>query len=173
MKRDLTTICIITFLTLGMCSCGVRKTQKTETVEQTASASSSSASVVEVSESELNKQTAVSEENFTIEAIDTIKPIEITDASGKVTKYKNAKLKYQSKISTEKTAYSDKTVKTSDSRTHTAVSVEKKHTEKKTEREFPFGVCLILSFMVILVIVVIGLAYYRERVYREELNKII
>lgn len=154
-------VVILCFLLI---SCGARKTHKTETVETVKKDSVAKTKEITVSESELNKQTTVCEENFTIEPIDTIKPIEVTDASGKVTKYKNARMKRQAKISSFETAYSDKKVQISEKQVEKTVSSTKKQSQKETERESPIGKIMMSLFFFILIIVLLAFLYYKDKI---------
>lgn len=79
---------LLSFLLL---SCGARKVNKSEVTENT-----TQKEVID-STSKVNTITHIDTvtDDLIIEPIDTIKPIEITNSEGKVTKYKNAKISHR------------------------------------------------------------------------------
>lgn len=78
-------------LSFLLISCGARKVNKSEVTENT-----TQKEVID-STSKVNTITHIDTviDDLVIEPIDTIKPIEITNSDGKVTKYKNAKISHR------------------------------------------------------------------------------
>lgn len=91
----LSIIIVFCIFTLIMTSCGAKTVNK----EQTKTDSTAVATQIIKTDSTSTDSTSikfdVTTEEIAIEAVDTTKPIEITNAQGKVTRYKNARLSHR------------------------------------------------------------------------------
>ncbi len=161
MKKILSLL-LITFLTSGMCSCGTRKVHKTETVEIVKKDSVSKTKEVAVSESETNKQVNISEDNFIIEPIDIIKPIEITDSSGKVTIYKNARIRHEIKSDKSFVYKVNKMALVKENEVKKSVSSKMEQSEKNIEKKNSFN-WFWIGYIAIFIIVSVVYWRYRDR----------
>jgi len=113
-------------------SCGTRNVHRTETVEVVKKDSVAKTKEVVVSESELNKQVNVYEDNFAIEPIEVNKPIEITDSSGKTTVYKNARIRREIKTDKSIVQKQNKIASVKENEAQKSVVSKTEHTEKQT-----------------------------------------
>ena len=172
MKRDIIFGCVTILLTLTLWSCGARKVQKTEIKEEVKTEESSKVNETTVAVTTKKDSANVIEDILEIEPINTLRPVQVMDANGKVTTYRNARIKLSKKISNVKTAYSDKTVKISEKQAEKSTNRDFRTTEKQTERKVPFSTYLGFGLLLLLVIVVIALAYYKGKI-EDEISKII
>ena len=119
------------FLLLLFVGCGSRKVNKsnTETKEKTEITVIDSLKI----QTKTDSSTEIQSNEFDIVPIDSIKPIVIVDSQGKRTSYLNARLKYKSEISRNKTLKNE----TLQSSTKTNIKAEKqtKQATKQIERK--------------------------------------
>lgn len=145
-------IYILAFLLL--ISCGARKVTKTETSETT----KEKISIDSISKTNTIIHNNILTDECIIEPIDTNKVIEITDTFGKVTKYKNVRLRHKkvndnSIINIDNTT-SKNVLKTSDK----AIEVKTKEVDKK---QFSIATML-LQFWWLWLLLIIAFFVYKK-----------
>ena len=119
------------FLLLLIVGCGSRKVNKSNTETQTKTEITVTDSLK--IQTKTDSSTEIQSNEFDIVPIDSIKPIVIVDSQGKRTSYLNARLKYKSEISRNKTLKNE----TLQSSTKTNIKAEKqtKQATKQIERK--------------------------------------
>ena len=139
------------FLLLLIVGCGSRKVNKSniETKTKTEIIVTDSLKIQTKTESTIENQS----NEFDILPIDSIKPIIIIDAQGKKTSYLNARLKYKSEISRNKTLKNE----TLQSSTKTNIKAEKqtKQAVKQIERKESLITSLWWLWLLIIIIFLI------------------
>jgi len=145
---------ILAFLLL--ISCGARKVTKTETSETT----KEKTTIDSTSKTNTIIQNNILTDECIIEPIDTNKVIEITDTFGKVTKYKNARLRHK-KVNDNSIINIDNTMsknvlKTSDK----VIEVKTKEVDKK---QFSISTMLLQLWWLWLLIIIAFLVYKKYK----------
>ncbi len=86
---------LTTLLLLLLISCGAKTVNKEQTKTDSTAVATQVVKIDSVATDSTSIKFDVTTEEIAIEAVDTTKPIEITNAQGKVTKYKNARLSHR------------------------------------------------------------------------------
>jgi hypothetical protein len=146
-------------LVLVLISCGAKKVRK----EQTKIDSTSTTIVVIKTDSAVketkNIKFDVTTDDITIEALDTAKPIEITNSRGKVIKYKNAILRHK-KVKNNTIVVNDKTIdKKVVNSSENDTRVVKVHNKKAIKKEQFNWSTFILQFLWLWLLLLIIIYY--------------
>jgi predicted metal-dependent RNase len=137
--------------------CGTRKVNKSNTETQTKTQITVTDSVK--IQTKTDSTTEIKSNEFEIVPIDRIKPIIIIDAQGKKTSYLNAKLKYKSEISRNKTLKNESVQ--SSRKTNIKAEKQTKQAIKQIERKESIITSLWWLWLLIIVLII----YYFKKYF--------
>jgi hypothetical protein len=146
------------FILLLLVGCGTRKVNKsnTETKEK------SEITIVDSLKKEIktDSNTEINTNEFTIEPIDSIKPIIIIDAQGKKTSYLNARLKYKQETKRNKTLKNElvQSSRKTNIKAEKRTQIEVKQVERKES--------IITSLCWLWLLIILIITYYVSRKFR-------
>lgn len=162
---------ILSALAFTLLSCGARKVEKSETEVKTEVTTTVKDTTSKVSETKTNETVNTFTDELEIKPIDTTKAIEIIDANGKVTKFKNAVLKRKSKQENKTTATEKKVAENTSKEAKTDFKQDTKDKNKKVDKpESPtvsFWVTLWNVFKIVLLLILLVLIYRFYKKYVE------
>ncbi len=144
-------------------SCGARKVDRIKSSTQTETTIENVSKSDSVSQTLTQSSNDIATDQFTIEALDTAKAIEIIAANGAVTKIKNARITRQKQIDKSKRQTLNNTTTKRENQTRTKTRIDENVTKKQVERE-QFNVSQMLTqlWWLWLIILLFGYIIYRK-----------
>jgi len=149
----------IAVIAIALSSCGAKKLSKTEVKTDSIASVVENTKIDSVSKETKTTNIDISTDEYFIEPIDTSKSIELTDANGKVTKVKNARIRSKKVKNNSNVVESKEIVKTAVKNLNTNVSVSKSKTTKDLVKEQFNWSTFILSFWWLWLIIILYLCY--------------
>jgi hypothetical protein len=154
---------IIIFLSVLMFSCGAKKLnkdiKKTDSISKQIAVTKTDCTAIEIKKVNFD----VTTDEVIIEAIDTTKPIEITNSNGKVIKYKNAVLRHKKRKDNTLVVDEKKVVKNVLDSLNNEIKVNKVESKKIIDKkQFSWSTFILdLWWLWLLIILALYLSYKR------------
>ena len=155
-------------LALLLFSCGAKKLnkeeKKTDSIAKQISVIKKDCTAIQIKQVNFDVET----DDLTIEAKDSSKPIEITNSSGKVTKYKNAVLRHKKRKDNTLVIEEKKVVKNVLDSLNNEIEVNKVESKKIVDKkQFSWSAFILdLWWIWLLIILALYLSYKRLRKFR-------
>jgi hypothetical protein len=153
---------LIIFLSVLLVSCGSRNVNKEVVKTDSISSTVSVVKTDSISKDSTSIKFDVETEEIVIEAVDTTKPIEITNSKGKVTKYKNARLSKKKKKDNTIVVNEKTVAKIVVDSVSNEIEVNKIESTKIVYKEqFSWGKFMLDLWWLWLILLVVGYVFYR------------
>jgi len=153
---------LIVFLSVLLVSCGSRNVNKEVVKTDSISSTVSVVKTDSVSKDSTSIKFDVETEEIVIEAVDTTKPIEITNSKGKVTKYKNARLSKKKKKDNTIVVNEKTVAKIVVDSISNEIEVNKIESTKIVYKEqFSWGKFMLDLWWLWLMLLIVGYVFYR------------
>jgi len=153
---------LIVFLSVLLVSCGSRNVNKEVTKTDSISSTVAIVKTDSISKDSTSIKFDVETEEIVIEAVDTTKPIEITNSKGKVTKYKNARLSKKKKKDNTIVVNEKTVAKIVVDSVSNEIEVNKIESTKIVYKEqFSWGKFMLDLWWLWLMLLVVGYVFYR------------
>lgn len=153
---------LLILLSVFLISCGARNVNKEETTTDSISSTVAVVRTDSIVKDSTSIKFDVETEEIVIEAVDTTKPIEITNDKGKVTKYKNARLSKKKKKDNTIVVNEKTVAKIVVDSVSNEIEVNKIESTKIVYKEqFSWGKFMFDMWWLWLILLVVGYAFYR------------
>jgi hypothetical protein len=153
---------LLILLSVFLISCGARNVNKEETTTDSISSTVAVVRTDSIVKDSTSIKFDVETEEIVIEAVDTTKPIEITNSKGKVTKYKNARLSKKKKKDNTIVVNEKTVAKIVVDSVSNEIEVNKIESTKIVYKEqFSWGKFMFDLWWLWLILLIVGYVFYR------------
>jgi hypothetical protein len=153
---------LLILLSVFLISCGARNVNKEETTTDSISSTVAVVRTDSIVKDSTSIKFDVETEEIVIEAVDTTKPIEITNDKGKVTKYKNARLSKKKKKDNTIVVNEKTVAKIVVDSVSNEIEVNKIESTKIVYKEqFSWGKFMFDLWWLWLILLIVGYVFYR------------
>ena len=153
---------LLILLSAFLISCGARNVNKEETKTDSISSTVAVVRTDSIVKDSTSIKFDVETEEIVIEAVDTTKPIEITNSKGKVTKYKNARLSKKKKKDNTIVVNEKTVAKIVVDSVSNEIEVNKIESTKIVYKEqFSWGKFMFDLWWLWLILLIVGYVFYR------------